>query len=152
MNFTAGRMNKVTEISLVTLQVITAGFLVLDTSWTVLPYWAMGVVIFAGFLAIWAILIMKVDNLKITPVPGEKARLVTKGPYRLIRHPMYASLFILSVALTVSQFSILKLVAAILLAVDLLVKLGYEERLLMEKFPEYRSYRKGTYRLFPWLF
>jgi hypothetical protein len=38
------------------------------------------------------------------------------------------SLLILSVALTVSQFSILKLVAAILLSIDLLVKMEYEER------------------------
>jgi len=143
--------NRMLEMILVGVQVGSIGYLVLDTSWRTLPGWAIAIAIASGLLAIWAILTMKLDNLRITPTPGDQARLVTDGPYRMIRHPMYTSLLILAVPLLVDQFNLIRLTVTIVLLLDLLIKLQVEERMLLEKFPEYDRYREKTWRIVPYL-
>jgi protein-S-isoprenylcysteine O-methyltransferase Ste14 len=73
-----------------------------------------------------------------TPRPG--GRLVETGPYAFVRHPIYAGglLFFAGVALATSPGAFLPLVA---LAVLWRNKAALEEELLVERFPEYRSYR-----------
>lgn len=43
-------------------------------------------------------------------------------------------------------------VAFVVLLVDLLLKLRYEETLLIQRFPEYKEYIKNSYRLFPFIY
>lgn len=144
--------SKSLEYTLVSVQVITAAYLVIQTSWMNMNAWSLIIVALSGFLAIWSIVIMQLDNLRITPSPGEMARLVTKGPYKLIRHPMYASLILLSLPLVLSEFNLIKLLMGLLLALDLLIKLNYEEKLLKQKFPQYVEYCNNTKRLIPFIY
>ena len=143
--------NKALEMILVGVQVGSIGYLVLDTSWSALSGWAIAITIASGSLATWAILTMKLDNLRISPAPGDETRLVIHGPYRLIRHPMYTSLLILAVPLLAEQFSLVRLALTIVLFLDLLIKVQVEERLLLERFPEYSRYRMKTWRIVPYL-
>lgn len=144
--------NKLLEYTLVFIQFATLAYVILTTSWFQMPWWVIGITIMSGILAIWAIGTMQLDNLKVTPSPGEEARLVTHGPYKVIRHPMYTSLIILMTPLVIAEFSLLRLFLGLLLLADLVIKLQYEERLLSEKFPQYKSYRQGTYRIVPFLY
>ena len=143
--------NRTLEWILVCVQAGTIGYLVLDTSWRALPGWAVAITIASGSLATWAILTMKLDNLRISPAPGDQARLVVNGPYRLIRHPMYTSLLILAVPLLIDQFSLIRLAVSIVMFLDLLIKMQVEERLLLRKFPEYAGYLGKTWRIVPYL-
>ncbi len=77
---------------------------------------------------------------------------MTRGPYRVIRHPMYTSLLLGGAALLIMHFSMERLLILLLLATVLIVKLNFEERLLCEKFPGYREYMRRTSRLFPYVF
>jgi protein-S-isoprenylcysteine O-methyltransferase Ste14 len=107
----------------------------------------------AGFiLGIWAVAIMDVCNLNIAPYIKKDAHLVTDGPYRLIRHPMYAAALLIIWPLIIDQFSLWRLIAALILTVDLLTKMLFEEALLKEHFAEYQSYMKKTKRLIPFVF
>lgn len=43
-------------------------------------------------LGTWAVMTMTVKNLAVLPEVKKGSRLVTHGPYRWIRHPMYAAI------------------------------------------------------------
>lgn len=91
----------------------------------------------------------------ITGVPeiinGEKARLITKGPFSIIRHPTYVSHTIFLVGIFLSTgVAATGIVAIIDFFVVALVIIPLEERELLSRFGnEYRVYRSRTPRLIP---
>ena len=62
---------------------------------------------------------------------------------------MYTSVLVITLAWTVEYPLPFRMVLWVALVVTLLVKLRYEERLLMVRFPEYETYRRQTKRLIP---
>jgi len=80
-------------------------------------------------------------------------RLVTTGIYRLVRHPMYSSFFLLAVAqllLLPNWFA----GAAGLVGVGILYafRIRQEERMMVERFgADYQQYMAHTARLIPWI-
>lgn len=79
-------------------------------------------------------------------------RLVTHGPYRVVRHPIYAGYLISHVAFLLSNFLLWNgLVFAVLYAVQL-IRMQREEEVLMA-LPGYRDYcAEVRYRLVPGLY
>jgi protein-S-isoprenylcysteine O-methyltransferase Ste14 len=90
-------------------------------------------------------------NWSITLEVREGHRLITKGVYRSIRHPMYSALLLYSLgqALAVPNWIAgPSYGVAMLLLVAL--RLGPEERMMLERFgPDYEAYRSRTRRLVP---
>ena len=107
----------------------------------------------APFLLIgmWAIFIMKF-NFNIAPDIVSDAKLRIEGPYKLIRHPMYTSVLGFTGIYVFDSFTLFNLMMYIILFIDLLMKLNYEEKLLIKRFPEYSEYRKHTKRIIPFIF
>jgi protein-S-isoprenylcysteine O-methyltransferase Ste14 len=103
-------------------------------------------------LGVWAILSMRIGNFNITPDPLKWTRLVKSGPYSLIRHPMYLALLLASLPLVIDQFTPFRLAVWLVLLADLLIKLNYEERLLIVELPGYDRYVRQSYRLIPLLY
>ncbi len=100
----------------------------------------------------WAVLAQGLSNFGITPDPVAGAKLITRGPYKFIRHPMYVALLLTTLPLVISDFSFLRLVFWLVLLVDLVVKLNYEEGLLVKQFASYGEYKKCTYRLIHFIY
>lgn len=103
-------------------------------------------------LGLWAVLVMGIGSFSIVPEVKPEASLVTRGPYRFLRHPMYSSLLCASAALVADDFSWLRIVLWVALAVVLRFKIFREERLLENAFPPYSEYRRVTKRLIPFIY
>jgi len=113
---------------------------------------AYAFIILSILLVFWAIATMKKSKLSILPEPALHATLITNGPYRFIRHPMYTAILLGSVGLLIHQFTWLRLAIVIALAIVLVVKLTWEERMLLQKFETYRDYMQRSKRLLPFIF
>lgn len=79
-------------------------------------------------------------------------RLVTRGAYRLIRHPLYASLMLLGTGAFLKHMSGLTIALAIANILALLVTARIEEGEMLAKFgAEYAAYMKRTKMFVPWV-
>lgn len=103
-------------------------------------------------LGSWAVFVMGIGNFNVTPDPLKSSRLVTRGPYRFIRHPMYLALLLVTLPLVATKFSVLRLAIWLVLFIDLVVKLNYEEGILMTRLEGYRDYKQRSYHLIPFIY
>ena len=80
--------------------------------------------------------------------------LVTHGPYRYIRHPLYTAAFFWSAGLSLLLRSLWGIVVLIVIFVPaVLVRIREEEAMLIEEFgEEYRSYAARTWKLLPYVY
>lgn len=102
-------------------------------------------------LMIWARATFGRRSFHATASPTEGG-LVTSGPYRFIRHPIYtaASLFCWPGAL--ANPSWWSIASAALVTAGGIGRMLSEETLLVERYPAYREYARTTKRMVPYLF
>jgi protein-S-isoprenylcysteine O-methyltransferase Ste14 len=111
-----------------------------------------GLFILAGLIIGYAaILAQPRGNFNIRPDLKGGAVLVTGGIYRYIRHPMYSSVLVCALGLVVLYSSPLKIVVYIILFVNMILKLLYEERLWRRADENYEAYCRRTKRLIPFV-
>ncbi len=79
-------------------------------------------------------------------------RVVSSGPYRYIRHPMYAGAILMMIAVPLILGSAWALVPALAIAALFVARTALEDRTLRAELPGYAAYASRTrYRLFPGL-
>ena len=76
--------------------------------------------------------------------------LVTRGPYRLVRHPVYLGELGACAGLVLAAPSRWNLGVAVAFAAAQATRIRLEERALLAEFPEYAQYAASTPRLVPW--
>lgn len=78
--------------------------------------------------------------------------LITSGPYALVRHPIYTGLLTMFVATVIVLGHVAGIIAMPFVFVSLWIKLRYEEKLMLEQFPEqYAAYQQRAKRLIPFV-
>ena len=103
-----------------------------------------------GF-GLWAASLMNFQfNIVAEPKPTEP--LLRTGPYKFIRHPMYAAVLLATFSWTLSALSIFNLTLWVLLLVIIVIKINYEEKLLATSHPEYPVYQAQTKKLVPFIY
>ena len=143
--------DKFKAYTLVSIQVI-AILLILVTGWPLAGYVPLLIIQIAGvMLGIWAIVMMGRKNTNITPLVKQDSHLVTNGPYAFIRHPMYSAVLLTIWPLIIDQYSLLRLTIGLVLTIDLIAKMLYEESLLRKHFAGYEIYMRETKRLIPFV-
>jgi len=105
----------------------------------------------AAALMIWARLTFGRRSFHATADPTAGG-LVTTGPYRYIRHPIYTSACLFGWAGAIAHFSWPAMGLALLLLAGAIIRVITEERLLVERYPEYRQYAAKTKRVIPGIF
>ncbi len=78
--------------------------------------------------------------------------LVTTGPYRHIRHPIYAAACLLGWAGVLGHLSLISLMGGLVLLFFAVVRMLCEEKLLADRYPEYAVYAARTWRMVPYIF
>jgi len=105
----------------------------------------------AAVLGAWTFALIG-KHYSIYPAPTGEAELVRRGPYRLVRHPMYLAVILGTIGLALAALNPTALVVALVFVPFFMAKSGHEEDLLMERFPAYREYRSMVpHRLIPWV-
>lgn len=82
----------------------------------------------------------------------EARRLVTNGPYSVIRHPLYLGEAVALVGVTLQYLSPWALALLALQCIFQLERMKNEELVLSRAFPDYRDYAARTARLVPGLY
>jgi protein-S-isoprenylcysteine O-methyltransferase Ste14 len=105
----------------------------------------------AAALMIWARLTFGARSFHFAANPTEGG-LVTHGPYRYLRHPIYAAVIIFAAAGIAAHLCILNGFWGLLLAAGMVTRALCEERLLRVRYPEYEEYARHTWRMIPFVF
>ena len=119
-----------------------------------LPLWVRwtGVAVAAAGLSLlqWAQVALD-RSWSDTPRMMKEQALITSGPYRTIRHPIYtAFLLILGATLFISSNWLIGFCWLGMTVLEVLSRIQFEESLMIEYFGDgYREYMKRTGRLFP---
>jgi protein-S-isoprenylcysteine O-methyltransferase Ste14 len=80
-------------------------------------------------------------------------RLIQDGPYRLVRHPIYAGIMLGALGSGIADCDLGGSAGFAVIAASFLAKLRREERFIAENFgDEFQSWRKRTWALIPFVF
>jgi len=118
------------------------------------PLALVGLVLFASGIIVLASAMRALGRLYTSYLGIQpEHQLVTTGPYKYIRHPGYLGEIMSMFSVGLSLSSIVGLALGVVSLGLVLVRIRYEEEMLIENFGnEYRSYMKKTKRLIPLIY
>lgn len=115
----------------------------------------IGVFLFAAgvFLRYWGILHLKAQFTRHVTV-REGDGIVSTGPYRKLRHPLYTALLLIAVGMALFfQSIIFAVVGGLFVGWTLVRRMEGEEAMLIEQFgEEYREWMQRRARLIPFIY
>lgn len=102
-----------------------------------------------GLILVLVALVQIGSKISPFPSPRQGTKLITTGAFAFARHPIYSGVLFLAFGLSIWLGSGYKLIISLLLYLLFFLKSRYEEKRLLEIFPDYDLYRKNTGRFFP---
>jgi protein-S-isoprenylcysteine O-methyltransferase Ste14 len=133
---------------------VIAGLDVVRLRWSALPFWTTypGIALFAVsfVLIIWTLAMNPHAESSVRIQNDRGHSVISSGPYRFVRHPMYVGLILLHVSMSLILGSVGTLNVAAVIAVLLFWRTAFEDRTLRRELPGYEDYTSITrYRLMP---
>ena len=102
-------------------------------------------------LCLWARAVLG-RNWSGTVTLKENHELIVRGPYRLVRHPIYTGLLAMLVATAIEQGHIAGMLGLIFVFASFWIKLNNEEEVMRKQFPDqYAAYAKRVKRIIPFI-
>lgn len=101
-------------------------------------------------LMFWARRSFNAGQFSVSAEPKD-GPLMSNGPYRLIRHPMYAAGLLLIWSSVLGHLSIITAVVAVIVTCVIFLRIGVEEQYLRERFADYADYARKTKRVIPYV-
>jgi protein-S-isoprenylcysteine O-methyltransferase Ste14 len=101
-------------------------------------------------LSVWARVSFGKGMFRVTAVPSN-GPLLKCGPYRVIRHPMYAAALLFIWSSVGGHWSVANAIIGLFVTVGIALRIAAEERLLCDRYPDYVQYSRGTKRVIPFL-
>lgn len=120
--------------------------------WSTVPIWAViaaNLMVFLGYVFI--ILVFKENSFTSSNITVEnEQKVISTGPYSIIRHPMYTGLLVMGLFAPLALGSYWAFIPALLHIPWTVIRIRNEEELLLRELPGYRDYcAKIPYRLIP---
>ena len=113
---------------------------------------ALALLLCSAAIGAWTLAHNRPGNFNIHPEPKASGRLVTSGPYRFVRNPMYCAVLLFAAAEVVAYADLWKIAAWFALALVLAAKAILEERGLRARFAGYAEYAQRVRRFIPGVF
>lgn len=113
-----------------------------------------GAVLVAGgyLLGVWAMLVNEFFSAVVRIQKDRGHRVVTTGPYSVVRHPAYAGGIAAALATPLMLDALWAFAPAALVVLGMVVRTAMEDRVLRQELPGYHEYAaKVRFRLFPGL-
>lgn len=104
----------------------------------------------AVVLMLWAQVSLGWRSLRPFPDPT-RAGLFTHGPYRFLRHPIYAAILLIVLVSLISNPTRPAIFLAVVISCAITIRIVAEERLITARHPQYRAYAARTKRLIPYV-
>lgn len=101
-------------------------------------------------LTVWARTAFPKGAFRATAAPGGQ-QVIRRGPYRLVRHPMYTGALLLIWSAAFARVSMLSATIAAVATAAVVCRVVWEERLLRDAFPDYGDYARSTRALIPFV-
>jgi protein-S-isoprenylcysteine O-methyltransferase Ste14 len=111
----------------------------------------IGIQVIAAALMIWARLTFGLRSFNAS-ADTTSGKLVTNGPYRCFRHPIYAAVIYFFSACIISYPFIETIGAVLLIISGLFARMILEEKSLFMTYEEYPEYFRKTKRIIPYIF
>jgi len=143
-------LRKVSVAALLLMAAALAGLLVNGALFPTQPVEIIAEVA-AVALMIWARLTFGHRSLRAAANPTAGG-LVTTGPYRFIRHPIYTAACLFGWSGILSHWSLINAMLGVLLIAGAIARMLCEEHLMVGAYPEYRAYAQATKRMVPYVF
>ncbi len=112
--------------------------------------WWLTVVASGTVIGLTTLAYNKIGNFSIYPEPKPHIKLITDGPYRFVRHPMYSSLIIMMLGIAGYNWHWINIVGVVCVMLAVTGKAVMEESFLRKMFTEYDDYAAKTRRFIPW--
>jgi protein-S-isoprenylcysteine O-methyltransferase Ste14 len=109
------------------------------------------IVMAAGWFLIFLVMKENTYLSRVVEIQEDKGHtVVTTGPYKVVRHPMYAGVIAIIFAIPLALGSVYGLFLALLMSIAFFIRTNLEDRTLREELPGYKEYvQKTKYRLLP---
>lgn len=122
--------------------------------WSVIPLYISllaDVIVLSGFLIVFLVFKENTYTSAIIEVKEEQT-VISTGPYRLVRHPMYAGAGLLMLFTPIALGSYWAVLCVLPLILTIVMRLLDEEKFLAENLPGYVDYcQKVHYHLIPFI-
>ena len=133
---------------------VLIGFDAVRFRWSRIPLW-LEIMGFAGFIPVCYIVVAAASHntflSQTVRIQYERGHMVcTTGPYRIVRHPMYAAVILFVFFIPLALGSYFGLIGSVLVAALFILRTALEDRTLQAELEGYRQYsEKVRYRLIP---
>lgn len=119
------------------------------------PLWIISLITYPLGLLLRYVSILYLGHHFTRNVEVSKSQtLISKGPYRYLRHPLYLGLFLLTISVPLFfQNWLMTIISSILMFYILNNRMILEETMMEQVIGDsYRQWKRQRYRFFPWLY
>jgi protein-S-isoprenylcysteine O-methyltransferase Ste14 len=110
----------------------------------------IGAQLVAIALSAWARISFPTGTFRVEATPAA-ATLIRRGPYRLIRHPMYSAALLLLWSGILSHITWWTLLIGVVVTAIAAARIVLEERVLRREFNDYEAYARETRAVIPYV-